>query len=139
MKKQEILEFLKKNPVFFLATSEGDQPHVRAMMLYRADDDGVIFQSFKEKDLNKQIQENPNVELCFNNIKSGIQIRVSGLAETITDPGMAKEIIGKRPFLTKWTEEKGDDSVSVYRIKKPKASVWTAKVNFEPKNYIDLS
>ncbi len=41
MEKQEILEFLKKNPVFFLATSEGDHPHVRAMMLYRADEEGV--------------------------------------------------------------------------------------------------
>ncbi len=56
----------------------------------------------------------------------------------IDDFHVDKEIMGERPFLKQWTEVKGDDFLSVYRIKKPKAFVWTTKVNFEPKTYVDL-
>jgi len=43
MNKTQILEFTNTNPVCRLATVEGDQPRVRGMMMYKADDEGIIF------------------------------------------------------------------------------------------------
>ena len=76
MDKGEILAFMTANPTCYLATVEGNRPHVRAMIIYRADESGIIFQSWTAKDVFKQLCDNPAVELCFNNYKEGIQIRV---------------------------------------------------------------
>jgi len=135
--KKEILDFLNANRSFFLATVEGDRPHVRGMMLYRADEDGIIFQSGKMKDLYREILVNPRVELCFNNFKEGIQIRVSGKAEILDDKDLEHEIISRRDFLRRWVEEDGY-AVAVFRIRKGKAALWTRAVNLEPKEYIEL-
>ena len=43
MNKSQILDFLNTNPVCHLATVEGDQPRVRGMMMYKADQDGIVF------------------------------------------------------------------------------------------------
>ncbi|MHC4499555.1 MAG: pyridoxamine 5'-phosphate oxidase family protein, partial [Planctomycetota bacterium] len=51
MTKEEVFEFIKKNPVFALATAEDNKPHVRNMMLYRADDNGIIFNTGENKDV----------------------------------------------------------------------------------------
>ena len=40
MNREEILEFVTQTPVFSLATSDGNQPRARMMMLYRADENG---------------------------------------------------------------------------------------------------
>ena len=41
MTKQEIFEFVKKNPFCSLATIDGNLPRVRIIMLYRADENGI--------------------------------------------------------------------------------------------------
>lgn len=66
MNKEEILDFIKSNPACHLATVDGDQPRVRGMLMYRADENGILFHTGNFKDLYKNLQNNPNVELCFN-------------------------------------------------------------------------
>ena len=78
MNKVEILDFLNSNPVCHLATIDGDQPRVRGMLMYRADENGILFHTGSFKDLYKQMQQNPNVELCFSSADSSKQVRVSG-------------------------------------------------------------
>ena len=84
MNKKEVLEFVSDNPVFHLATIEGDKPRVRGMLLYRADEEEIIFHTGKMKDLHKQLTENPQVEMSFNNGSSEnlIQVRISGQRQT---------------------------------------------------------
>ena len=65
MDKKEILEFITKNRVGYLATVEGDKPHVRAMGTYRADEDGIIFSMQSPKDVYKQLVKNPEAEVCY--------------------------------------------------------------------------
>ena len=99
MNKSEILEFLNANTACFLATVEGDKPHVRAMGMFRADENGIIIETGTFKDVYKQMVANPNVELCFYNAKDGIQVRVSGAVEAVDDIELKKEIVAQRPFL----------------------------------------
>ena len=81
---------------------------------------------------------NPNVELCFNNYKDRIQVRVSGTAEAVDDLELKKEIIAKRQFLKPLVEKEGYEVIAVYRLRKVVATVWTFATNFAPKTYIQL-
>jgi len=67
MNKEQIFDFINGNPTFFLATADGDEPRVRAMMLYKADERGVVFHTGPLKEVYQQICKNPNVQLCFYN------------------------------------------------------------------------
>lgn len=143
MTKTEIFEFLSTNPVFHLATIEGDKPRVRGMLLYSADENGLIFHTGKMRDLHKQLIENPNVEMSFNNGSDGslenlIQIRVSGTVELVEDIELKKEIVQKREFLKPLVEKMGYDFLAVYRLKNGTASVWAMKTNLAPKEFVKL-
>lgn len=140
MKKNELLEFMNANPIFHLATVEGDKPHVRGMLLYRADEHGIIFNTGKIKDLYKQLTENPNVEMSFTNgiFENLIQVRVSGTVEPVEDLDLKKEIVQKRDFLKAWVEEVGYGELAVFRLKEGVATVWTMATNIAPKEYVKL-
>lgn len=140
MNKNEILEFLNANPVFHLATIEGNKPHVRGLLLYKADENGIVFHTGKMKELHKQLTENPQVEMCFNNGKfeNLIQIRVQGSVELVEDLEQKKEIVQKREFMKPWVEKMGYDFLAVYNLKKGTAAVWTMATNFAPKELVEL-
>ena len=140
MNKSEIFEFLNANPTFHLATVEGNKPHVRGMLMYRADENGIIFHTGKGKDLHKQLSADPHVELSFNNasFENLIQIRVGGTVELVEDLDLKKEIVDKREFLKPWVEKMGYELLAVYRMKNGVATVWTMKTNFAPKEFIQL-
>lgn len=140
MNKNEIFEILTTNPVCHLATVEGDKPHVRGLLLYKADDNGLIFHTGKMKDLHKQLTQNPQVEMCFNNgnFENLIQIRVDGIVELIEDLELKKEIVQKREFLKPWVDQMGYELLAVYRMKNGIATVWSMGTNFEPKEVVEL-
>jgi pyridoxamine 5'-phosphate oxidase len=140
MNKSEILGFLNANPVFHLTTVEGNKPHVRGMLMYRADENGILFHTGKTKDIHRQLTENPNVEMCFSNgnFENLIQIRVSGTVELIEDLELKKEIAEKREFLKPWVEQMGYEPLAVYRTKNGVATIWTMKTNFAPKEFVEL-
>jgi pyridoxamine 5'-phosphate oxidase len=137
MNKDEILAFLNANPSCHLATVEGDKPHVRSIRIHRADESGIIIETGTMKDLYRQLSQNPNVELCFNNYQQDIQVRVSGAVEAVDDVGLKDEIIAQRPFLKQRVEEGGYEAMAVYRLKGV-AHVWTSATNLAPKTYIQL-
>ena len=137
MTKDEILNFIKANHRCFMATVEDNKPHVRGIGIYNADENGIIIQTWKIKDIYQQITKNQEVELCFNDFKAGIQVRVSGRLEMIEDLALKQKVVADRPFMKPIVESKGYDVVALFRLK-GKATVWTMAINFEPKTYVDL-
>ncbi|MCJ7777145.1 MAG: pyridoxamine 5'-phosphate oxidase family protein [Sedimentisphaerales bacterium] len=125
MTKGKVFEFIKNSPVFALATAEDNKPHVRMMMLYRADDNGIIFNTGENKDVHRQLSKNPNVELCFYNAEQGRQVRVFGSVEEIEDLELKKQVVKDFPFLKEWVDREGYDVLVVYCLKRGKATVWT--------------
>jgi len=140
MNKNEILCFINANPVFHLATIDGQRPRVRGMLLYKADNDGLIFHTGKMRDLHKQLTENPNVELSFNNGSDEdlIQVRISGTVELVEDLDLKKEIVQKREFLKPFVAQNGYEPLAVYRIRKGVATVWAMRTNLEPKELVEI-
>ena len=74
MKKVE--QFLKDAGTYYLATVDGDQPRVRPFGTAHIFEDKLYIQTGKSKDVSKQIQKNPQVELCA--FKDGTWLRVAG-------------------------------------------------------------
>jgi len=138
MTKDEVIEFAANNMVCSLATTEGNQPHVRTIMLYRADEDGIIFVTGVNKDVNRQLQANPAVELCFYNPEENRQVRIEGSVEMLDDLELKKTVVDKFTFLKPMVESQGYEILICYRLKNGKATTWTMETAFEPKQYIQL-
>lgn len=138
MTREEIIKFLNANVACFLATTEDGEPRVRGMALYRADDHGILFHTGDFKDVPAQLRANPKAEISVYDHKSGVQVRVRGDVEFLDDMDLKKEIIAGRPFLKPFVEERGHDSLLVFRIKNCRATVWTMQTNLEPKEWTRL-
>ena len=72
----EVYEFLKECGVYFLATVDGDRPRVRPFGTIDVFEDRLYIQMGKVKNVSKQIEKNPKVELCA--FKDGRWLRLSG-------------------------------------------------------------
>ena len=145
MQKEQIFEILNKNPVLFLATLDGNEPRVRGMLLYKADENGIVFHTGPHKDVFHQISKQPSVEMCFYDAAQNIQIRVRGVLEKIDDIKYKEEIANhpSRVFMQGWKKNCAaiDDfynMFSVFCLKNGKANVWTFESNFTPKEDIPL-
>lgn len=141
MDRHEIQAIINTNPVFFLATTEEGEPRVRGMLLYRADDEGILFHTGGMKDLYRQLLANPAVELCFFAQQQMIQVRVRGTARRIDDQQLKKEIVNApgREFLKPWVESQGLDILEVFRVENCQALLWTMATNFNPKEPVKIS
>ena len=138
MTKEEILEFATQNPVCSLATIDGNQPRVRTIMLYKADENGIIFCTGRDKAVHKQLQANPAAELCFYNAEQGLQVRIEGAVEMLDDLELKKKVVEAFTFLKPWVESQGYEVMICYRLNNARAVTWTMQTNFEPKQYIQL-
>jgi len=138
MDKDEIFKYLNDCKTFFLATAEGDTPHLRGLFLHKADETGISFTTAKFRDLYKQLRENPKVELCFTKDKSSI--RVSGRAvEYDDDLDLKKEIVAARPFMNPWIQAAGFSPMAVFKVVDCVATVWSFDKTLAPKTYVPLS
>ncbi len=73
---QEVCDFLKKCGTYYLATVDGDQPRVRPFGTANIFDGKLYIQTGKSKEVSKQIQKNPKVEIC--GFTEGKWLRVAG-------------------------------------------------------------
>jgi len=73
---EEVYKFLKECGTFYLATEEGDQPRVRPFGVVNIFEGKLYIQTGKIKNVSKQMQINPKVEIC--GMKDGKWIRVTG-------------------------------------------------------------
>jgi uncharacterized pyridoxamine 5'-phosphate oxidase family protein len=134
----EILAFIRKSQFCSLATIEAGEPRVRMVMILRADENGILFNTGVNKDLYKQIEANPAVELCFYDPAAQIQVRVHGRFAPQRDEATINLVLEKLPFLRALVAERGSGALSPYILKKGRATVWTLANNMAPKTYVDL-
>jgi len=109
---KEVQEFLKECGVYYLATVDGNEPKVRPFGTAEIFEDHLYIQTGKNKNVFKQIEKNPNVELCA--FKDGRWIRVSG--ELIADDRVEekKDMLDKNPNLRGMYDENDDNTIVLY-------------------------
>ncbi|MBN1495978.1 MAG: LytTR family transcriptional regulator DNA-binding domain-containing protein [Spirochaetes bacterium] len=85
----DAIEFANRHPVCFLATIDGDRPRVRGLRMWRADESGFYFASPERKNVIRQIEVNPNVEVCFyrhgNVCSDAVMLRVAGRVRFVSE------------------------------------------------------
>ncbi|SFB06756.1 Uncharacterized protein, pyridoxamine 5'-phosphate oxidase (PNPOx-like) family [Acetitomaculum ruminis DSM 5522] len=117
---QEVYDFIKDAGTYYLATVEGDQPRVRPFGTINVFDGKLYIQTGKVKEVSKQIQANPKVEVCA--FKDGKWIRLAG--ELVRDERKeAKEdMLEHYPDLKKMYSA-DDDNTEVLYFKNATATI----------------
>ena len=126
---QEYIKFANDNPICYVATTDGDQPRVRALLMLYANETGFYFTTFSPKEFSSQLKSNPKVELCFYNnpaeLQSAKQMRVTGEAEFLHDKEALDKAYETRTFLEDITGKKLRPIIEVFRIPSGEAHFWT--------------
>ena len=120
---QEVYEFLKACGTYYLATVEGDQPRVRPFGTIDIFEDKLYIQTGKVKDVSKEMQANPKVEICaFDGQK---WIRVAG--EVVRDDRVEpkKHMLDSYPNLQALYRA-DDDNTEVLYLKNATAKIGRA-------------
>ena len=116
----EVYDFIKNCRTYYLATVEEGQPRVRPFGTVNIFEGKLYIQTGKSKNVSKQIQKNPKVELCCFDGAKGIWLRVSG--ELVRDDRLEAKI----DMLEHYPELKGmysadDDNTEVLYFKNAEA------------------
>jgi uncharacterized pyridoxamine 5'-phosphate oxidase family protein len=128
MTRSEILEFVKRNPMSFMATVENGEPRVRGMGIPVVDEKGLVFGTGTGKQVCRQLLANPSVELCFWSQEERTQIRLRGKMEIVNDPDLLRHIVETVfTFLKPVVEKHGWESLTLFRFPKGKALLWSAQ------------
>lgn len=117
---QEVYDFLKACNTYYLATVEGDQPRVRPFGTVDIFEGKLYIQTGKVKDVSKEMQANPKVEIsAFNGEK---WIRVAG--EVVRDDRVEakKHMLDSYPNL-KTLYRADDDNTEVLYLKNATATI----------------
>jgi len=94
---QTVHDFIKACGTYYLATVENDQPRVRPFGTINIFEGKLYIQTGKSKDVSKQIQANPKVELsCFD---GKTWLRLSGLLVRDDRVEAKKDMLEKYPSL----------------------------------------
>ena len=138
MNLQDCITFTNENPVCFLATTEGNQPRVRALGFWFADETGFYFQTGTMKTFFSQLQKNPKTEVCFYRQQGmiGTMLRISGEVEFIHDRKMNERVLNDRPFLKGFGLTPDSPNLVLFRIPHGEAHFWTMEKNLTPKEII---
>lgn len=95
----EVLEFLKECKTFFVATTEDGLPKVRPFGFVMAHEGKLYFVTGNQKPIFRQLQANPNVEICGLNEKSE-WVRLQGKAVFDSRPEIKEKAFAAEPLLT---------------------------------------
>lgn len=94
----EVLDFLRANKVFFLATAQGDQPKARPLGFVMEYEGRIYFGVGNHKDVYKQMKANPKVEIV-SCAADGRWLRFHGTAVFDDRPPVFEAAVAALPFL----------------------------------------
>ena len=119
---KEVYDFLKSCGVFYLATVDHDKPRVRPFGALNIFEDKLYLQTGKVKNVSKQIQENPNVEVC--GFVNGKWIRVEG--KLVRDERIDAKVsmLDNNPELKNMYSAE-DDNTEVLYFENAKATIYS--------------
>jgi general stress protein 26 len=98
-----------------LATIDGTQPRVRPVSPVRVDGFTVFVANLRRYGKTAEIAANPHVELCYLD-DAHDQVRITGVAEVLTDAALLAEIWEANPLLRRYLGTPDHPDLVIYRI-----------------------
>ncbi len=99
----------------FLATLDGEQPRLRPVSPVRTDGFTVFVANLRSYHKTQEIAANSRVELCYLDDRHD-QVRITGVAETVTESAVLREIWNENPLLRQYLGSVDNPALIVYRI-----------------------
>jgi general stress protein 26 len=100
----------------FLATLDGNQPRLRPVSPLRTDGFTVYIASLRRYGKTAEIAANPHVELGYLDAHHN-QVRITGLAEVVTDRMLLQEIWDANSLLRQYLGSPDNPNLVLYRIR----------------------
>jgi general stress protein 26 len=100
----------------YLATIDGDQPRIRPVSPVRTDAFTVYVANLHSYHKTGEIEANPKVELGYLDDHHD-QVRITGVAEPVTDRALLQEIWDANPLLRQYLGSLDNPELIVYRIR----------------------
>ena len=116
---EEVYEFLKECGTFYIATIDGDQPRVRPFGVVNIFEGKLYIQTGKSKNVSKQMQINPKVEISA--FMDGTWIRLEGTVVRDDRREAKASMLDANPMLRSMYSE-DDDNTEVLYFDKAKAT-----------------
>lgn len=113
--KELALEVIRSDRFPYLATIDGDQPRVRPVSPVRTDGFTVYVANLRFYHKTVELEANPKVELCYLDEHHN-QVRLSGVAEIVTDRALLQEIWDANPLMRQYLGSLDNPDLIVYRI-----------------------
>ena len=131
---KEVQAYLKECGAFFIATTDGDQPHVRPFGVSEIIDGRLYIMTGKVKDVYKQIDKNGKFEICALKPSGCEWMRLSGTLVNDETLAVKEEFLNRNESL-KSMYKADDDNMAVLQITNATArfcsfSAPERKVNF---------
>jgi uncharacterized pyridoxamine 5'-phosphate oxidase family protein len=130
----EVFDFLAANRPFYLATVEGNAPRVRPMGFIMEREGKIWFGMGTHKNVYKQLQANPMVEITATNPDSN-WVRVSGEAVFDPRPELFQAALEAMPQLKDIYPE-GGPKMGIFSLAKGKAAFMN--IAGQPSKTVDL-
>ena len=119
----EVIEFLKENSLQYFSTVGLDnRPKVRPFQFMLEDGGKLYFCTNNEKDVFKEMQNNPYVEVCVASPKFK-WIRLSGKAKFSNDVDIKKKIIETSPLVKSLYKSADNPIFEVFYLEDAKAVI----------------
>lgn len=99
----------------YLATIDGDQPRLRPVSPVKTEGFTVYVANLRQYHKTQEIAANPKVELCYMDDGHN-QVRITGVAEVLTDRTLLEEIWNANPLLRQYLGSLDNPDLIVYRI-----------------------
>lgn len=109
---KEVYDFLKKVGTYYLATVDGDQPRVRPFGTINIFEEKLYIQTGKVKDVSKQIQKNPKVEISA--FDGQVWLRLSGTLVRDDRVEPKKDMLEHYPDLKAMYDPEDDNTETLY-------------------------
>lgn len=142
---KDCIKFANETPVCYLATVEGDQPRVRALAFWFADETGFYLLIGSMKDMYGQLQANPKAEICFwtpakapADPMSSPMMRVAGEVEIVDDPKLQDKAFEEKPLMKEVGMTFEHPGLAIIRIAKGEAYFYTTEKALQPKKFINF-
>ena len=119
---EEVFEFLKKCGTFYIATEEGNKPRVRPFGVVNIFEGKLYIQTGKSKNVSKQMQINPNVEIC--SCIDGKWIRLEGKVVRDDRIEAKSSMLDANPILKNMYSAE-DDNTEVLYFENAKATFYS--------------
>jgi len=115
-KLPELAAKVIKNAKFpMLATMDGDQARVRPVSPVLVDGFTIYVANLKYYTKTAQIAAQPKVELCYMDSDHN-QVRITGIAEILTDRGLMEDIWAKNRLLQHYLGTIDNPDLIVYKV-----------------------